>query len=315
MEDCIKKVIADSKNKIDALKKDVDSVYFDGRYNNIIIYVCGSLARQEMVDTSDLDLFFIALNDQMVSSNIDKYNFFSLMYDINKKNGFKEPSKNGYYWRFTPKENLLDIGSQEEDYNNSFTARMLLILESKPLWNNDEYDNLLSIVVGKYFEEFDSHSDNFYPLFLMNDILRYWYTLTINYEYRRDPSDDKNKRYWKRLKLKYARLLTCFSFVACLCSGPTNQHDVIEFVHYTPFERLDYLANRFSDLKDVISHIKNEYTYYIELHYKDRDWLEYDENKKQAFERADLFHSLLIHDFLRNIVEKNPTIKNKIDMF
>ncbi len=316
MENIINETIKNSKTKLLTLKDDVLKTYSeDERYKNVIIYVCGSLARNEMVTSSDLDLFFIDLDEETIGSNINKYDFFSKMYAINKKNHFKDPSKKGYYWSLIPQKNLLDIGSREEDFNNSFTARMLLLLESKPLLNEKNYEILIRTVIDKYFEEYEDHSEDFYPLFLMNDILRYWYTLTLNYEYRRDSNDDKNKRYWKRMKLKYARLLTCFSFISCLCSCQASKDNVIHFIHLTPFERLDYLTNNFPELLEIVSEIKSEYAYFIKLHDKKHDWWESEENKKEAFSRAEEFHSLLIHKLLKRIVEKNPTLQSKIDMF
>lgn len=314
MESIIEKTIINSKDKLTSLKSSLATVY-DNKYKNVVVYVCGSLARYEMVESSDLDLFFITNDKKILSSNLNKYTFFSKMYEISKNNNFEDPSKEGYYWEFIPQCNLLDIGSREEDFNNSFTARMLLILESKPLLNENKYENLLSIVLDKYFEEYSNHSGDFYPLFLMNDILRYWYTLTLNYEYRRDPSDSKNKRYWKRLKLKYARLLTCFSFVACLCSESTTKEDVIKFVHLTPFERLNYLTTIHPELSNIVVEIQREYAYYINLHSQNDTWWNDENNKEDAFKHAESFHSLLIHNLLKKVVEKNPSLQNKIDMF
>ena len=315
MEELIKNTIIKSQEKLKLLKDSITETYNNEKYNKIIVYVCGSLARNEMVESSDLDLFFIDINEKPQSSNLEKYTFFSKMYEINKSNHFQDPSKQGYYWDFIPQNNLLDIGSREEDFNNSFTARMLLILESKPLLNETNYEELLNMILDKYFEDYNEHSEDFYPLFLMNDILRYWYTLTLNYEYRKDPNDNKTKRYWKRLKLKYARLLTCFSFIACLCSGAVSKNEVLRFIHYTRFERLDYLAEKFSELLEIVIDIKQEYAYFIQLHSENSQWWEDETNKKTAFSHAENFHSLLIHQLLKKVVEKNPTLQNKIDMF
>ncbi len=141
--------------------------------------------------------------------------------------------------------NLLDIGSREEDFNNSFTARLLMILESKPLYNLAAYDELIdSIIIKKYFKDYKSHCENFHPLFMMNDIKRYWNTLTVNYEYGRKDSHSVNKKNWKRLKLKFARLITCYSMIACLYEESITPEYTINCIKLTPFERLDLIAEK-----------------------------------------------------------------------
>ena len=203
MSTTFENIRVESQKKLDELRNELKLAYPEGNLNNqICIYACGSMGRLEMTEKSDLDLFFVteAIKvEDFAIANLDKYLFFSKLYEINSRLKYQDPSKGGIYWEFTPKENLLDIGSRQEDYNNSFTARMLLLLESKPLYNENAYKKIVKETIDKYFSDYTDYSDEFYPLFLMNDILRYWYTLTLNYEYRRDDSDDANKRYWKRL--------------------------------------------------------------------------------------------------------------------
>ena len=142
---------------------------------------------------------------------------------------------------------------------------MLLLLESKPLYNEKAYKKIVKETIDKYFSDYTDYSDEFYPLFLMNDILRYWYTLTLNYEYRRDDKDDVNKRYWKRLKLKYARLITCYSMLACLYHKNISPEYVLKSVEMTPFERLSMLADEREEIKDIVLKIETAYEWYLEL--------------------------------------------------
>lgn len=307
--------------RLNKLRKELKCSLIGSEYKDITIYVCGSLARGEMVGCSDLDLFFIDTRKStkqksikcISESNLKSYQFFTKLYKINKENGYQDPSKEGLYWRFTSLSDLLDIGSSVEDYNNGFTARMLLILESKPLYNEKIYNATLKKVMEEYFSEYQDHCDDFYPLYLINDILRYWYTLTLNYEYHRDKNDDISKKNWRRLKLKFARLLTCFSFIACLCFESTNPDKAIKIVKLSPLERLDLIGSKNDYLNAIVMSIKNEYEYFINLHNENATWWESDVNKNDAFRHASIFHKLLINDFIGGVL-KDSRISDKLEL-
>ena len=271
-----------------------------------------------MTAKSDLDLFFVTEGNgsqAFAITNLDKYRFFAKLYEINSKLKYQDPSKGGIYWKFTPKENLLDIGSRQEDYNNSFTARMLLLLESKPLYNERAYKEIVKETINKYFSDYTDYPNEFYPLFLMNDILRYWYTLTLNYEYRRDDKDDANKRYWKRLKLKYARLITCHSMLACMYHKKISPEYVLKCVEMTPFERLSMLADEQEEVKDIVLEIEIAYEWYLELRKKGSEWWDTPQHKDEAMTQADNFHNLVVHKFMKCIADGNPALRNRADVY
>jgi len=273
-----------------------------------------------MLEPSDLDLFFITMEEDKSGngeffSNLDKYLFFAKLYEINKNLKYKDPSKKGGYWTFISKNNLLEIGSRQEDYNNSFTARMLLILESKPVYNETAYGQLVKEMVDKYFVDYSDHASKFHPLFLMNDILRYWYTLTMNYEYRRDDADNESQKCWKRLKLKYARLVTCFSMLACLYENGISSEYVIDCIKMTPFERLYMLSKKHVNLKKVVENIEKEYKWFLSLKQYKSDWWDSEENKAAAWNNAKKFHDIMMHKLMYFVSKANPDLRNKVDVY
>lgn len=290
----------------------------DERYKNICVYACGSLGRLEMTQNSDLDLFFISLHDDKVDpmeQNLNKYIFFSKLYEINCAMKLPDPSKGGEYWSFINKTDFLDIGSRKEDFNNSFTARLLFMLESKPLYNERVYNQLLVETLSKYFVDYQDHQDEFYPLFLMNDILRYWYTLTLNYEYRRDNKDSVNKRNWKRLKLKYARLITCFSMLACLYHKDVTPDYVAECIKMTPIERMEKLALENERISGVVKEIKTEYEWFLNLRQSMNNGFDEKEQRKSALLRAEKFHDLIVHRLMSELSQDYPQLRSKTDTF
>ena len=317
----LKTIQKESVTKITSLRNKMDITFdIDAPFDkNICVFVCGSLGRMELTSRSDLDLFFIVMDDENYKerpcSNTDTYNFFAKMYTINCDQGFSPPSNGGYYWEFISQHKLKNVGSREEDFTNGFTARMLLLLESKPIFNEPAYDILVNDILNKYFTDYDNHNRDFSPQYLMNDILRYWYTLTLNYEYRRDSNDDNNKKYWKRLKLKFARKLTCFSMIACLYKPCITQNDVASFVKMTPFERLEHVESFVPGVDKIVDDIKKEYEWFLKLRNEEATWWNIKKNKEKAFSHADSFHNLLIHDFMKKVEQTNKDLKEKTDIY
>lgn len=292
------------------------------KYKNhgVCIYACGSLGRLEFGNASDLDAFYIV--DSLKEGRngpipkVDREEFFSVIRRINSMLDFPPPSKGGKYLVFTPREDLFDIGSQEEDSKNSYTARMLLLLESKPLYNKQVYDKLIEDVVDQYFIDYPDHTENFNPLYLMNDIKRYWYTLCLNYENRRNKNDDRAERYRKRLKLKFARRITCFSMLACLYKKGIDKSYVVTCTKMTPFERFEMLAKDNEELTAVLENIKQMYVHYLELKTHDTLWWEEDPNRKAvAFRDAGKFQRLINNGFMQRIACENPELLDLMDLY
>ena len=142
------------------------------------------------------------------------------------------------------------LGTQHDDFLNTFTARLLLLLESRCLVEEGVYRSVVDHVLAPYWRDFPGHESDFVPAFLANDILRLWRTLCVNYEARtrQEPIEEKAKRRLKNYKLKHSRLLTCFSAILMLLAvhsrgGTVVPDDAREMVRRTPTERLGWIAD------------------------------------------------------------------------
>ena len=99
----------------------------------------------------------------------------------------------------------------------------------------------------------------------MNDVLRFWRTLCINYEAGTDHTPEKRRA--KNFKLKYSRLLTCYSAIVGLQlklheNGTVAQEQAAEIVSMKPLERIE-LASHFG-AKENVKRIKEQYEYFLE---------------------------------------------------
>lgn len=216
------------------------------------VYATGSFARGEAHPWSDLDLFIVgrSSNGKRDLPRLEEIRIKADLIDATEKQKIPEFSGDGRYLDHCTVEDLIGtLGKPEDDALNTFTARLLLLLESKPLLEQGIYQSVIDEVLLAYWREYTDHKRDFMPAFLANDILRLWRTFCVNYEVRtrREPTLEKAKRKLKNYKLKCSRLLTCYSAILYLLgthsvAGTVTPDDAKHMVSLTPTQRLEHLA-------------------------------------------------------------------------
>jgi hypothetical protein len=242
----------DARERIDTLLPAVG--LGDDRHPDLAIYATGSLGRRELGRYSDLDVFLVdtAEKDERIG-NLERIRLLSDLMSVASGSGFGEFSNDGEFLRVHPLEELRSLlGTRDDDASNVFTARMLLLLESVPLVGKAAYGRCVEAVLADYWR--DAKQQGFIPVFLVNDIVRYWKTLCLNYEaFRADlaaPHDQAAvaKRRLALVKLRFNRLWTCFNALAFLLSGyaerdggapgSIERSHALALVRLSPLERL-----------------------------------------------------------------------------
>jgi hypothetical protein len=185
---------------------------------------------------------------------------------------------------------------------------MLLVLESKYLTNEQEYQRATEAVVGNYFRDNKGKAD-FRPLFLMNDLLRYWRTLCLNYEEcRADPDKPWRK---KNINLKFARMTTVFSTVLLLMvEKPSTAEQFIPFVAKTPLERLAHALDKIGNnaLIDRFAGFLDHYASFLRLkEFEKPEKLLQRKNAKERIRDAARSSSDFLYDALMH--ESNDALK------
>ena len=227
---------------------------------NACVYATGSFGRLEAGAQSDLDVFILALDQRDRDNNLQGSRLSGLdaicvkaeLINATESLGIPKFDGDGRYLVHYSVDNLVrTLGTPEDDSSNTFTARLLMLLESTPLLGAGVYDIALKQLIAAYFRDYQDHKNNFMPAFLSNDILRLWRTFCVNYEARteRTPDDKKIKGKLKNYKLKHSRLLTCYSSLLYLLAvynrnktvAPT---DVVAMVGLTPLKRLQWIADQ-----------------------------------------------------------------------
>ena len=203
----------------------------------LAVFCAGSLARMEAGSRSDLDLFVTENEAGGPVGRLFEIELFSELMAINQKLRFPAFSNDGEYLQIHRMEKLKSrTGSRFDDSENLFTVRMLLILESQPIANDSVYGEHLHEILGHYYRD-RKGENSFRPLFLLNDLLRYWRTLCLNYEQHRHDAQQPFRK--KNVNLKFSRMLTVFGTVLPLVSRPVDTVEKLAALcKKTPLERL-----------------------------------------------------------------------------
>ncbi len=100
-------------------------------------------------------------------------------------------------------EELATIGLQE-DSNRVLTRRMLVLLESAPLLGADVHRRVLATLLDAYLG--GERRDRRPPRFLLNDVVRYWRTVAVDFEAKARAGDD-GKWALRHAKLRTSRTM------------------------------------------------------------------------------------------------------------
>lgn len=257
-----------SEEKLKEIKEKINlcDTFQSKEFKNLCVYTTGSFARLEATDKSDLDIFIIGENvdGQHHYGKIDEIKIFSELIRINEKLEFPEFSNDGEFLKiFKYNEIEKIIGSPIDDHNNWFTARMLLILESKCIYNDEKYNEFIRKIIGFYLR--DKEHSNFRLYFLLNDILRFWRKLCLNYEVSRT-----NQKKWekKNISLKFSRRLTVFATIIYIFVFKINsEDDLIKMIKKTPWERLIESINKLNidTINNSFNLFEEEYISFLNL--------------------------------------------------
>tara|TARA_R110001583_G_scaffold38292_4_gene123750 strand:- start:4195 stop:5124 length:930 start_codon:yes stop_codon:yes gene_type:complete len=242
-------------------------------FEGLSVFCTGSFARGEAHRNSDIDLFVIS-NSPHANPKTQKYKVFAKLIDVLSELGLPPFSDDCKYLNIICSNDIAsELGGPNDDHKNYFTARMLLLLESHCIIGKPIYDEVVKSVVGSYYSDFDSYKEDFKPIFLLNDIKRYWRTLLLNYEHRRAISESSGKI--KNFKLKYSRLLTCFATIAYISSmtTPVSVDDVVALVCLTPKQRLLSVKDRMPKTASLVTEVLELYDEFLKLMESDKECL------------------------------------------
>lgn len=312
-----------SCERLEEVRKTISKLRELKNFKDLTVFGAGSYARHEASKYSDIDLFFVCRKSR--SKQIDlrtkELSLFGKMIDVIEQLKFPKFSNDCQYLNILSTGDILQhLGSPTDDHKNYFTARMLLLLESKCLYGDKIYNKVIDEIVHSYFADYPNHSHEFQPIFLLNDICRYWKTLLLNYENKRNRTREteaqKVKQRVRNFKLKFSRMTTCFATISAIGSykTPVTEEQVVRLVRLTPRERLQDITRHVSDAKNEVQNILNEYAWFLDMTGLPTEELQskfYDkEGRTKMFQKANEYGNLMFNLLLK--LDKNSNGKGDL---
>jgi predicted nucleotidyltransferase len=221
--------------------------------------VYGSLARGESTQGSDCD--WTLLVDGQADG--DHYSRAADIERAVEELRIAKPGRTGVFGSFIFSHDLVHQIGGEEDTNRNITRRMLLLLESRVIPVDGAElvrSRVVRQIIKRYLDEEpapqDPEGNRRYPRFLLNDVVRYWRTMAVDYARK---VRERNSEGWalRNIKLRLSRKLTFVSGMLCCFDSVLNprgytaelyeapdtrdmgiQEHILEYVESTPLEIL-----------------------------------------------------------------------------
>ena len=246
----LREAFAETQNVINELEQ-----LFNGKASaDSSIVVTGSLGRMEYTKGSDLD--WILLVDGQANAR-DQKTYLEIDRAIHVAKRFKRPGREGTFGRLAFSQPIIHQIGGEEDSNSNTTRRVLLLLEAVAIGERGAFERVRKGILRRYLDEdrglFQRDHRNkirWVPLFLLNDLTRYWRTMAVDFAYKQ--FDRGNRGYALRsIKLGISRkLMFASGLLACFwCDPEISRNDRQEpnvltliawldkFLTWTPLER------------------------------------------------------------------------------
>lgn len=197
----------------DARAAIADHLAGQDRADEPLIVAFGSMARQEMAARSDFDYLVVLNGVERDPARIVRYRVAA---DAARDAvGAKAPGTTGLFGVAVSGPELVNTIGLEGDTNLHLTRRVLLLEESVPLNSDEAWTTLVEAVCARYLHEHRQQGPKV-PRFLLNDVVRYWRTIAVDYQAKRWQELTGDKWGLRFVKLITIRKLTFAAMTSSL---------------------------------------------------------------------------------------------------
>lgn len=206
--------------------------------SNAVALTCGSYARRDATIGSDLD-FYVLVPDLIEQEP----EWFKAAKAAIAEVVRKPPAAGGAFESLIQIEGLLNNFGGDKDTNQTITRRMLYLLEGEYLTNEAAFKDIRRQIIERYVS--GTREDHHITQYLLNDIIRYWRTITVDYAYK---TQEANKPWAIRnIKLVFSRKLIYASGLFSVAMTADRSHrakvDILEeLFSMTPIQRMVHIC-------------------------------------------------------------------------
>jgi hypothetical protein len=240
------------------------------------LVVFGSIARDECTSGSDVD-WTLLVDGQANADHLNMAHFIEVALDEAE---LAKPGTTGMFGQITFSHDLIHYIGGEDDSNHNLSRRILLLLESDRIsldniHSGTAYDRVLVGIIQQYIDNDSgftaSSTKERVPRFLLNDIVRFWRTMCVDFAHKQ--REQKGKKWALRnIKLRMSRrlifikgVLLCFKSYKSSWDTDRIKEELIKNVAIPP---LEFIISVFLDCgisEDLIIEFLNSYNKYLEM--------------------------------------------------
>lgn len=150
----------------------------------------GSLARQELSrDASDFDHAIVAYRPVERPEDIQQYRLAGMKAQLDV--GLGTPGQTRLFGGVITASDMINRIGLEDDTNRSHTQRMLYLEESVSIIDAVSHERTLRSIIRRYLVDYRNNepaeglTKRGVPRFLLNDVVRYWRTVAVDYQAKR----------------------------------------------------------------------------------------------------------------------------------
>lgn len=214
-----------------------------GDLHGVDVVACGSLARREFSPASDIDYLVIVAD--LPGDHHAHRNLLGHVASWVKEKG-AEPGQSGLFGGTVGAFDMIEKIGLQDDTNFSHSRRMELLLESVSLLSQQVHELIVGSTIDRYLS-IEPEKIGRPPRFLINDFLRYWRTITVDYQAKNAAGIPSEKAVLRYVKLVLTRKCLIASSLLPLIlydapSGGTRDADTEYFKQLFSMPTLSRLA-------------------------------------------------------------------------